>query len=337
MHKNENIQIDHSLIKNFSDSYKKLQHQVAQVIVGQKDVVEKVLISLFARGHVLIVGVPGLAKTLLISTIARALDLKFNRVQFTPDLMPSDITGTDIIETDSKTGERAFRFIKGPVFSNILLADEINRTPPKTQAALLQAMQEYKVTVGGRTYDLSPPFFVLATQNPIEQEGTYPLPEAQLDRFMFNVYIDYPEYNDEIEIVKNYTSPIIPEITPVLSAGEIIALQDLVRRVPVSDTIVNYAVTICTMTRPHDKSAPEITKRYVSWGAGPRASLYLILGAKASALLAGRTAVSVEDVNSVAHCVLRHRVITNFQAEADSIDSVKIIDEIIKLVDQKTV
>ncbi len=336
MHKNENIQIDHSLIKNFSDSYKKLQHQIAGVIVGQKDVVEKVLIGLFARGHVLIVGVPGLAKTLLISTISRALDLKFNRVQFTPDLMPSDITGTDIIDADAKTGERAFRFIKGPVFSNILLADEINRTPPKTQAALLQAMQEYKVTVGGRTYELAPPFFVLATQNPIEQEGTYPLPEAQLDRFMFNVYIDYPEYNDEVEIVKNNTSSIMPEITPVLSAGEIIALQELVRRVPVSDTIVNYAVTMASMTRPNDKKAPEITRRYVSWGAGPRASLYLILGAKASALLCGRTAVSIEDVNSVAHCVLRHRVITNFQAEADSIDSVKIIDEIIKNIDQKT-
>jgi MoxR-like ATPase len=336
MHKNENTQIDHSLIKNFSDSYKKLQNQIAGVIVGQKDVVEKVLIGLFARGHVLIVGVPGLAKTLLISTISRALDLKFNRVQFTPDLMPSDITGTDIIDTDAKTGERAFRFIKGPVFSNILLADEINRTPPKTQAALLQAMQEYKVTVGGRTYELAPPFFVLATQNPIEQEGTYPLPEAQLDRFMFNVYIDYPEYKDEVEIVKNNTSSITPEITPVLSAGEIIALQELVRRVPVSDTVVNYAVTIASMTRPSDKKAPEITKRYVSWGAGPRASLYLILGAKASALLCGRTAVSLEDINSVAHCVLRHRVLTNFQAEADSIDSVKIIDEIIKSVDQKT-
>ncbi len=336
MHKNENIQIDHSLIKNFSDSYKKLQHQIAGVIIGQKAVVEKVLIGLFARGHVLIVGVPGLAKTLLISTISRALDLKFNRVQFTPDLMPSDITGTDIIDADAKSGERTFRFIKGPVFSNILLADEINRTPPKTQAALLQAMQEYKVTVGGRTYELAPPFFVLATQNPIEQEGTYPLPEAQLDRFMFSVYIDYPDYNDEVEIVKNNTSSIMPEINPVLSAGEIIALQELVRRVPVSDTIVNYAVTMTAMTRPNDKKAPEITKRYVSWGAGPRASLYLILGAKASALLCGRTAVSIEDVNSVAHCVLRHRVITNFQAEADSIDSVKIIDEIIKNIDQKT-
>ncbi len=335
MHKNENVQIDHSLIKNFSDSYKKLQRQISGVIIGQKDIVEKVLIGLFARGHVLIVGVPGLAKTLLISTISRALDLKFNRVQFTPDLMPSDITGTDIIDADAKSGERAFRFIKGPVFSNILLADEINRTPPKTQAALLQAMQEYKVTVGGRTYELAPPFFVLATQNPIEQEGTYPLPEAQLDRFMFNVYIDYPEYNDEVEIVKNNTSSIMPEITPVLSAGEIIALQELVRRVPVSDTAVNYAVTIAAMTRPSDKKAPEITKRYVSWGAGPRASLYLILGAKASALLRGQTAVSLEDINSVAHCVLRHRVLTNFQAEADSIDSVKIIDEIIKSADQK--
>ncbi len=335
MHKNENPQIDHNLIKNFSDSYKKLQNQIANVIVGQKEIVEKVLISLFARGHVLIVGVPGLAKTLLISTIARALDLKFNRVQLTPDLMPSDITGTDIIEQDAKSGARAFRFIKGPIFSNILLADEINRTPPKTQAALLQAMQEYKVTVGGQTYELPQPFFVLATQNPIEQEGTYPLPEAQLDRFMFNVYIDYPDFKDEVEIVKNYTSPVIPEITPVLSAGEIMALQDLVRRVPVSDTIVNYAVKLSSMTRPGDKNAPDITKRYVSWGAGPRASLYLILGAKAGALLAGRTAVSIEDVNAVAHCVLRHRIITNFQAEADSIDSIKIMDEIIKRIEQQ--
>jgi len=332
MSSHETKPIDTKIITNFSESYKKLQQEIGKVIVGQKEVIEKVLIGLFSRGHVLIVGVPGLAKTLLISTISQALDLNFNRIQFTPDLMPSDITGTDIINQDEKSGNRQFQFIKGPIFSNIVLADEINRTPPKTQAALLQAMQEYKVTVSGKTYELPPPFFVLATQNPIEQEGTYPLPEAQLDRFMFNIFIDYPTLNEEVEIVKNYTSSVSHEIKPVLSAADIINLQELVRRVPVSDTLANYAVKISAMSRPCDISAPEMTKKYVSWGAGPRASIYLILGAKASALLAGRTAVSVEDVNKVAQCVLRHRIITNFQAEADGIDSIKIIDEILKLV-----
>ncbi|MEZ7892728.1 MAG: MoxR family ATPase [Candidatus Wallbacteria bacterium] len=322
--------IDSGLIKNFSDSYKKLKAEIAKVIVGQEEIIDKVLISLFSKGHVLIVGVPGLAKTLLISTISKVLDLNFNRVQFTPDLMPSDITGTDIIEEDSKTGARAFKFIKGPIFSNILLADEINRTPPKTQSALLQAMQEYKVTVSGKTYELTPPFFVLATQNPIEQEGTYPLPEAQLDRFMFNIHIDYPSFNEEVDIVKNYTSSINPEIKPVLSAADITRLQELVRRVPVSDTAANYAVKIASMSRPKDPNALDITKKYVSWGAGPRASLYLILGAKASALLAGRTAVSVEDIKFVAHPVLRHRIITSFQAEADGVNSMNVIDEILK-------
>ena len=322
--------LDSKLMDNFSQSYKKLQDEIAKVIVGQKQVIDQVLISLFSRGHVLIVGVPGLAKTLLISTISRVLDLSFNRIQFTPDLMPSDITGTDIIEEDQKTGARSFKFIKGPVFSNIVLADEINRTPPKTQSALLQAMQEYRVTVSGKTYELPLPFFVLATQNPIEQEGTYPLPEAQLDRFMFNIYIDYPSFNEEIEIVKNNTSSVCPTLSPVLNAEDIIRLQDLVRRVPVSDSIVSYAVRIASMTRPSDPQGAAITKKYVAWGAGPRSSLYLILGAKASALLAGRPAVSREDVMRVACPVLRHRIITNFQAEADGVNSVKIIEEILK-------
>lgn len=322
--------LDTKLIENFSQSYKKLQDEIAKVIVGQRQVIDQVLISLFSRGHALIVGVPGLAKTLLISTISRVLDLSFNRVQFTPDLMPSDITGTDIIEEDHKTGTRSFKFIKGPVFSNIVLADEINRTPPKTQSALLQAMQEYRVTVSGKTYELPLPFFVLATQNPIEQEGTYPLPEAQLDRFMFNVYIDYPSFDEEVEIVRNNTSSVCPHLTPVLRAEDIIALQDLVRRVPVSDSVVSYAVRIAAMSRPNDPQGAAITKKYVAWGAGPRSSLYLILGAKASALLAGRPAVTREDVAKVARPVLRHRIITNFQAEADGVNSVSIIDEILK-------
>ncbi len=326
--------LDSELLKNFAESYKKLQTEIGKVIVGQREVIDKVLISLFSKGHVLIVGVPGLAKTLLISTIARALDLSFNRVQFTPDLMPSDITGTDIIEEDQKTGARSFKFIKGPIFSNIVLADEINRTPPKTQAALLQAMQESRVTVSGNTYDLPLPFFVLATQNPIEQEGTYPLPEAQLDRFMFNIHIDYPTFSEEVEITKNYTSSVSHDIKPVLSAKDILRLQDLVRNVPVSDSLVKYAVKLATMSRPKESDSPAMTKKYVSWGAGPRASLYLILGAKASALLAGRTAVSKDDIKFVAQPVLRHRIITNFQAEADGVNSLAIIDEIIKTVSE---
>ncbi|HDG68533.1 MAG TPA: AAA family ATPase, partial [candidate division Zixibacteria bacterium] len=271
----------------------KIKEQIHKRIVGQEQVIEELLIALLAGGHVLLIGVPGLAKTLMISTLAEALDLQFSRIQFTPDLMPSDITGTEVLEQDRTTGERFFRFIKGPIFGNIILADEINRTPPKTQAALLQAMQEHEVTAGDKTYKLPEPFFVLATQNPIEQEGTYPLPEAQLDRFMFNVNIDYPEFEEEIEIVKRTTGAGEAEIEPVLNAEEILQLQDLVRRVPVSDRLVEYSVTIANKTRPQ-RTDLDFVKKYVRWGAGPRASQFLILGAKTRAVLHGKLTPSVE-------------------------------------------
>jgi MoxR-like ATPase len=303
--------------------------QLEKVIVGQKPVIEELLIALFSRAHCLLVGVPGLAKTLLISTLASVLDLTFNRVQFTPDLMPSDITGTDILEEDVTTGHRTFVFLKGPIFSNMLLADEINRTPPKTQAALLQAMQEYKVTAGGRTYPLDLPFFVLATQNPIEQEGTYPLPEAQLDRFMFNVGIDYPDFEQEVQIVEATTSAYQPHLDKVLDAERILALQNLVRRVPAARYVVGYAVKLAQATRPIHAQAPAFIKEWVNWGAGPRASQYLILGAKARAVLHGRFAASVEDVQALAKSVLRHRIISNFAAEAEGITSLQIIDRLL--------
>jgi MoxR-like ATPase len=303
--------------------------QLEKVIVGQKPVIEELLIALFSRAHCLLVGVPGLAKTLLISTLARVLDLTFNRVQFTPDLMPSDITGTDILEEDVTTGHRAFVFLKGPIFTNMLLADEINRTPPKTQAALLQAMQEYKVTAGGRTYPLDLPFFVLATQNPIEQEGTYPLPEAQLDRFMFNVGIDYPDFEQEVQIVEATTSAYQAQLDKVLDAERILLLQNLVRRVPAARYVVGYAVKLVQATRPTHALAPAFIKEWVNWGAGPRASQYLILGAKARAVLHGRFAASVEDVQALAKSVLRHRIISNFAAEAEGITSLQIIDRLL--------
>lgn len=309
-----------------------LTKEIGQIIIGQHDVIEQLLIALFSRGHCLLIGVPGLAKTLLISTIARILDLKFNRIQFTPDLMPSDIIGTDIIQDDPATGERSFRFLAGPIFANIVLADEINRTPPKTQAALLQAMQEYKVTIGGKTYNLDLPFFVLATQNPIEFEGTYPLPEAQLDRFMFSIQIDYPKFDEEIEIVKSTTSAFEPDLKPVMSGADVIRLQNIVREMPVHDHVVRYAVELVRSTRPNDGSCPDSLKKFISWGAGPRASQYLVLGAKARALIQGRKNVSIEDIKAVSKPVLRHRIITSFNAEADGITSLNIIDDLLRSV-----
>jgi MoxR-like ATPase len=306
--------------------------EIKKVIVGQDAVIEELLIALFSRGHCLLVGVPGLAKTLLISTLADVLHLRFNRIQFTPDLMPSDITGTDILEEDPDTGRRRYRFMHGPIFANIVLADEINRTPPKTQAALLQAMQEYRVTAGGQTYNLDLPFFVLATQNPIEQEGTYPLPEAQLDRFMFHIGIDYPSFDEEVDIVLNSTSAYAPQLQRVLSASKIMQLQDLVRRVPATPSVVGYAVRLAQSSRPDHPSAPTFVKEWVNWGAGPRASQYLVLGAKARAIMHGRFAASVEDIRALAPSVLRHRILTNFNAEADGVSSLAIIHRLLETV-----
>ena len=311
--------------------------ELRKVIVGQDEVVDQLLIALFADGHVLLVGVPGLAKTLLISSLARVLDLKFSRIQFTPDLMPSDITGTDIIEEDHATGKRSFRFIRGPVFANIVLADEINRTPPKTQAALLQAMQEKEVTASGQTFRLALPFFVLATQNPIELEGTYPLPEAQLDRFMFNVLVDYPSQDEEERIVATTTSSYQATLERVLGAEDILELQRLIRRVPASEHVVRYAVRLARATRVGTPGgagpdSPEFVRQWVSWGAGPRASQYLVLGAKTRAVLRGRFAPGIEDVQAVARAVLRHRIVTNFTAEAEGVKPERIIEELLKTV-----
>ncbi len=308
-----------------------LKEQISKVIVGQDQVVDELLVSMFAGGHCLLVGVPGLAKTLLVSTLAKVLDLRFTRIQFTPDLMPSDITGTEVLEEDKSTGKRIFRFIKGPIFANIVLADEINRTPPKTQAALLQAMQEFQVTAGGETFNLERPFYVLATQNPIEQEGTYPLPEAQLDRFMFNVKVDYPSETEEQKIVESTTAGIEPELKPVLSAAEIVDLQMLVRRVPVAERVVAYAVSLARATRPND-TAPDFVRDFIAWGAGPRAGQYLILGAKALAALDGRAAPGLDDIRAVAPSVFRHRLVTNFNAEAEGIDADTIIARLLESV-----
>jgi MoxR-like ATPase len=305
--------------------------EIEKRIVGQREVVEHLLISLFARGHCLFVGVPGLAKTLLISTLAEVLNLTFNRIQFTPDLMPSDITGTDVLEEDRSTGRRVFRFVRGPLFANIILADEINRTPPKTQAALLQSMQEYKVTAGAQTYSLDLPFLVFATQNPIEQEGTYPLPEAQLDRFMFLVDVGYPTAEEEVQIVKSTTVGGRPALAKVLSPERIRALQGLVLRVPVADSVVRFAVELVRRSRPKGDGAPDFVQQYLSWGAGPRASQYLVLGAKARAILDGRFAATVDDVRALAKPVLRHRVLTNFHAEAEGVTSASIIDRLLEL------
>jgi MoxR-like ATPase len=311
------------------DAVARLRRQVAQRIVGQEDVVDGILTAVLAGGHALLIGVPGLAKTLMVQTVAEALNLSFNRVQFTPDLMPSDITGTDIIEEDLTTGKRAFRFVPGPLFANIVLADEINRTPPKTQAALLQAMQEHQVTAGGTTYHLPDPFFVLATQNPIEQEGTYPLPEAQLDRFMLELRVGYPSRTEEEAIVEQTTGSARAALHPVLDAESVLAMQTLVRRIPVSRGLIRAAVTLTRMTRPPDADAPAFIREYVDWGAGPRASQYLVLGAKARAAMAGRPMADLDDVRSVAPAVLRHRVVTNFAAEAADRTSEDLVRELI--------
>lgn len=316
------------LAKDLSAKYLALKKEIAKVIVGQEAIVDQLLVALLARGHCLLVGVPGLAKTLLISTLSQALDLKFSRIQFTPDLMPSDITGTEILEQNLSTGQKEFRFIQGPVFANIVLADEINRTPPKTQAALLEAMQEHKVTAANMTYRLDEPFFVLATQNPIEQEGTYPLPEAQLDRFMLNLWLDYPSESEEIAIVKNTTSGVSPSISHILSADDIRLFQDIVRHVPVSDNVVEYIVRLVAKTRPSNAQAPEYVKKYVSYGAGPRASQYLALGAKVRALLDGRFTPSIDDIRSLAVPVLRHRIVLNFNAEAEGMNTLSLIDRL---------
>ena len=325
----QHTQDDMQAVQDLHASYTRLTEEVGKVIIGQKDIIEQLITALLAQGHCLLVGVPGLAKTLLIKTMAEVIDLKFSRVQFTPDLMPSDITGTEIIEDDRSTGSKAFRFIKGPVFANIVLADEINRTPPKTQAALLEAMQEHSVTAAGVRYALEEPFFVLATQNPIEQEGTYPLPEAQLDRFMFNLWLDYPSHAEEELIVKNTTSPLTAKLETVMSGEDIVRFQELVRRVPVADNVISYAVQLVTRTRPTEESAPQFIKDWLRWGAGPRASQYLILGAKTRAILTGRPMPDIEDVRAVARPVLRHRLVTNFSAEADGVSSVEIIDRLL--------
>ena len=303
--------------------------EIGKVIIGQQNILEHLLIALLSQGHTLLVGVPGLAKTLIIKTLSDILDLSFKRIQFTPDLMPSDITGTELIDIDNNTGQRSFRFFKGPVFANIVLADEINRTPPKTQSALLEAMQEHKVTAGGKSYDLDEPFFVLATQNPIEQEGTYPLPEAQLDRFMFNLNIEYPSSEEEISIVRGTTSSDETKLNAVITKSEISLLQDLIRRVPSSDNVVEYAVKLSASTRPQSELAPDFIKKTVDWGAGPRASQYLVLGAKAKAVLDGRPSPNISDVKSLAAPILRHRVLPNFNAEADGLKVENIIDQLI--------
>ena len=318
------------LAKELSAKYHAAKKEVAKVIIGQDEIVDQLLVALLARGHCLLVGVPGLAKTLLISTLAQVLDLKFSRIQFTPDLMPTDITGTEILEQNMSTGSKEFRFIKGPIFANIVLADEINRTPPKTQAALLEAMQEHKVTAANVTYSLDEPFFVLATQNPIEQEGTYPLPEAQLDRFMLNLWLDYPSESEEISIVKSTTSGLKPNLSKVLSGADISLYQDLVRHVPVADNVIEYIVRLVGKTRPASSSAPDYVKKYVSYGAGPRASQYLALGAKVRALLDGRFTPSIEDIRSLAVPVLRHRIVLNFNAEAEGMTTLSLIDRLTK-------
>jgi MoxR-like ATPase len=317
---------DLELLERLAQSRKDLRHQIAQRIVGQSTVVDDLVAAILAGGHVVLIGAPGLAKTLLVQTVSQALDLSFSRVQFTPDLMPSDITGTELMEEEAGTGRRAFRFVQGPIFGNIVLADEINRAPPKTQAALLQAMQERNVTVAARTYDLPNPFFVLATQNPIEQEGTYSLPEAQLDRFMFELRLGYPSLQEEEEIVNTTTGSTTGSVKAVLSADELIELQKLVRRLPASPTLVSYAVRLARSTRPEDPLATPNVKKYVSWGAGPRASQYLILGAKARAAMDGRAMPDIDDVRSVATAVLRHRLVVNFQAEADGVPVEQIIE-----------
>jgi MoxR-like ATPase len=320
---------DEDILLKFEEAYGRLRGEIGKVIVGQDKVVEELLTALFVGGHCLLVGVPGLAKTLLVSTVARSLNLKFSRIQFTPDLMPSDITGTEVLEEEPASRRRVFRFIEGPVFANVVLADEINRTPPKTQSALLQAMQEYQVTAGGNTYRLEKPFFVLATQNPIELEGTYPLPEAQLDRFMFDIKVDYPTDDEEFRIIDTTTSRELGVPEQILTGAEIVAIQQLVKSVPVSESVLRYAVRLIRASR--DEKLPEIGQ-YLSWGAGPRAGQYLILGAKARAIMTGRTTPGVEDVRAVALPVLRHRLVTNFHAEADGVTTDDLVGRLLDAV-----
>jgi MoxR-like ATPase len=323
---------DVQAVHKLNEAYRRLVGELGRVIVGQQNVIEELLIAMFARGHCLLVGVPGLAKTLLIRTLADTLSLKFSRIQFTPDLMPSDITGTEVIQEDKASGVRQFKFLAGPIFANVILADEINRTPPKTQAALLEAMQEHQVTVGGTRHQLTEPFFVLATQNPIEQEGTYPLPEAQLDRFMFNTFVDYPDEEEELEIVRRTTADAMPNLAATLSAEDILSMQSIVRRVPVADHVARYALRFTRLTRREKGDVPQFVKDYVSWGAGPRASQYLVLGAKARAILHGRYHAECEDVRAVVAPVLRHRIVTNFNAEAEGIKTDDIVRKLIEVV-----
>ena len=322
-------QNDAKLVQQLVQFRKNFMDEIGKVIIGQQNILDHFLIALICKGHTLLVGVPGLAKTLLIKTMAELLDLKFSRIQFTPDLMPSDITGTEMIEEDHATGKRHFRFFQGPVFGNIILADEINRTPPKTQSALLQAMQEHNVTAGGQTYVLDEPFFVLATQNPIEQEGTYPLPEAQLDRFMFNIKIDYPSRGEEVSIVQTTTSGSETVLKPIIPKAQLLSYQELVRRVPVAENVVEYAVDLVGKTRSNSDGSPDFVNEWIEWGAGPRASQYLILGAKGRAILDGRPTPDIADVNALALPVLRHRLITNFNAEADGINVDEIVNKLI--------
>jgi MoxR-like ATPase len=326
------IEGDLSAIERLNDGYRRILGEMGKAIVGQKKVLEELLIAIFAQGHCLLVGVPGLAKTLMIRTLADALNLTFSRIQFTPDLMPSDITGTEVIQEDKATGQRAFKFLHGPLFSNVILADEINRTPPKTQAALLEAMQEHQVTCGGTRHRLPEPFFVLATQNPIEQEGTYPLPEAQQDRFMFNIHVDYPDEEEEFKIVESTTTTHKPSIERVLSAADILEMQDIVRKVPVAPYVIRYAMKFTRLTRKEKGEVPDFIREYVTWGAGPRASQFLVLGAKARAVLHGRYYVSCEDIRAVAAPVLRHRIITNFNAEAEGIRPDEIVRRLAEII-----
>ena len=315
---------DKERIDELVKSYGQLKSEIAKVVVGQDDVIEQVCISVLSRAHCLLVGVPGLAKTLLVNTIAKTLGLSFNRIQFTPDLMPSDIIGSEILDEN-----KSFKFIHGPVFSNVILADEINRTPPKTQSALLEAMQEGSVTASGNTYRLPNPFFVLATQNPIEQEGTYPLPEAQLDRFMFNIWVDYPSYEEELEIVKKTTSDKTNKLDVILTADQIITYQDLIRRIPVADNVLEYAVSLVNKTRVKNEKATEITQKYITWGAGPRASQYLIIGAKCYAALRGKYSPDIEDIKAIAKPILRHRLVRNYRADAEGFSMDRIIEELL--------
>lgn len=314
----------------FSTSFQRIKDEISRKVVGQQDVVDRLLISLFSGGHCVLVGVPGLAKTLLIQTVARTLNLSFSRIQFTPDLMPGDITGTEVIEDDKETGRKQFKFIKGPIFANIVLADEINRTPPKTQAALLEGMQEHSVTASGQHFDLEPPFFVLATQNPIEQEGTYPLPEAQLDRFMFNLHLDYPSVEEEKQIVSQTTTSRKVEISPILDRQQIIEFQQLVRDVPLPAHVLDKTIKLVTQTRPKTDHAPDFVNQYLSWGAGPRASQYLVLGAKTRALSRGRYNVEMEDIEALAVPVLRHRIVANYAAEAEGLTTEDLIGKLLR-------